>query len=312
MEAYRIRITHGADRTKVLYDSGKQPETGTSIVWSIPLRNDAGRVILPDDSTRWLNVQVWDTVDREATPGDPTWTQTWTQFTVDDDLATTPVATLAVTQVGDTPAVQVVWTRAAAADSWELLKDGKVVETFENEDLVIAGTSFTATFPDTESWVPHTYNVKAVVNGKRSTKGPTRTFTTQVEGVWLRRTNGDMVQLRGTGIDEWVQMDRRITYKPVNRAIDVDIITQLEGITGPFKGTISESPTQDLDAALAILATIKDNPSDAVNLIAADLRIVVRLRHLTVLPSSSFMEGSRQHRVEFEFFQVGDIGYGVD
>ena len=320
---FRILI-YNAARTKVLYDSDEQPgDGGTEVRWQIPLRNDNRAiprwgvpVILPDDTERWLQVRIWDDEDREATSGDPTWTSVETLFAIDDDLAVTPVSTLSVTQERGTPLVQFQWTRTAGADAWELLIDGKVADKWlsTDPDLMIVGNTFTINnYPGIDPWVEHEYNIRPVTNGQRGRKGPTARWTLELEGVWLIRTNGTFVQLRNVSLSDWAQEDRRLTFKPLNRHVDVDIITQLEGMSGTVSGTITEghSPVA-YDTAKTRLDAIKDNPTEAVTLVAADWQGAVRLRNLTVKPDDDFMAGQKRMRVEFEFFQVGALGYGVD
>jgi hypothetical protein len=72
IKAWRLRIARHADKSDVIYDSGKKAGNGTdTFLHTIPFRDDDGRRILKDDVSYWANFRVWDRNDRAA----PGWIQ---------------------------------------------------------------------------------------------------------------------------------------------------------------------------------------------------------------------------------------------
>lgn len=312
LDAYRVRITAGNDRTKIRYDSGKLPADDVSdIAHALPERNNDGTRIFLDDRDYQLNVRAFDDYDREPTPGVPAYVEVWTTIHFDDDAALTPIASLTAQQVNHTPKIRLTWTRAAAADAWVVSRDGEVIARLDPEDTV--------TGPSTYSWVDktarpnvkHIYAVRCLVDGTRSVTGPKAHVTTAIDGVWFTRSNGDQVRLDNTDVDQLITAERRATYKPLNVPYDVDIITGFEGISGPIVGTIAEDPDQAFLDAEAVLDAIKDNPSEVLQLMYGTVSVPVLVRNSTTLPHSTMLRSNLRHRVEVEVQQVGEFKHQV-
>lgn len=305
VKAFRVRIAKGNDKSKVVYDSGKLPGSGTtSVAHTVPFK-DEGRRVLKDDSSYWLNVQVWDNNQREATPGDPTWTGAWVSFRLDDDLVPPAPAGLIAVQVGDTPRVRLSWTRTGTTDAWVIVRDGEVIARLDAIDVESASGSYSWVDPTASPLVQHIYKVKAIDNGskKQTTASAEAYVTTDAPGVWLLDETVD-VRLEGTGVENFRTVDRRASYKPVNSPYDVDVVHAFEGVVGGFAGTIHDLTPGGWSAARAAILAMKGRPHREVQLVYGTVSVPVKLRNVCVAPSPAITTENMLHDVTFEAQQT--------
>lgn len=312
IKAWRIRICRGSDRSKELYDSGKMPGTGSSsLAHTIPFRDERKRRILKDDQTYWLNVRVWDRNDREATPGDPTWVQQWVQFVLDDDLTPPAPSMLAVTQVGDTPRIRLVWQRDTGfPEGWVIRRDSQVIARLDPDEVIVDDDANTYEWIDLGAapWVQHEYTVKVIDGGKQSAPSPTATITPEVDGVWLLSDEAGDVVLAGVDVGNFKSLDKRATYSPINGPRTIDIVHSLGGVAGAYTGVLDTNPDQDWDTAVASLRTMRNAPDREVQLVYGSASFPVRLRNMSALPSSEFLPATKNLDVSFEAWQTSDFG----
>jgi hypothetical protein len=72
LAAFRLWVTDGDDRTSIRYDSWEDPATDPALAaLELPLKNSHNTRIFTDDHDYQLHVRLFDTYDREATPGAP-------------------------------------------------------------------------------------------------------------------------------------------------------------------------------------------------------------------------------------------------
>lgn len=312
LDTYRVIITSGTDRSNILYDSGNQPAGGPSnIALELPEFNEYGTRIFKDDRDYQLNVQAHDTYNRQA-GGYATYAEVWSTIHFDDDLALTPIASLNAWQVSDLAAVQLTWTRAAAADKWQVEDNGVLVAVLEPADTVIGVSTYTWIHKNPQPNTLHTYTVRAVTTGVgRSVAGPSDTIVPLVEGLWLVRDDHSAVRLDGDGVNGFRTLERRASFNPVNLPYSVDIITGFEGVSGTFEGVIDEEIDQSIADAVVVLDAIKVNPSEPVRLIYGDVSVPILVKNLTCLPDGSMRpEADRRHFVVFDLQQVGEFKHG--
>jgi hypothetical protein len=309
---YRIRVANGTDKTRIRYDSFRRVASGTTITHTIPFKNDDGVRIFNDAASWWLNVRVEDTFDREATSGDPIYIETWVNVTQVDGAPTAPVLT-SVTQPSNLPKVRLVFTRGSTPDGWVILRDGQPYARLLGTDPT--NVSGTYTWDDTDytsAYRSHDWKVKAVTTGVG--QGPasnTIAFTSTIAGVWLVGSLGG-VKLRGTVVSDWAQLDRAAIYKPLRRPVDVPIIDAQEGLAGSFSGVLHDETGITRETAVTRLEAIKDNITQPVWLLAADLAIQVRVLNLTYLgPDEDTLPTLLRNRVSFVYSQSSGITYGV-
>ena len=308
LQAWEVRIADGDDKTATRYQA-KRDGSGTAIACDLPVKNDDGDRVFKDDGTYWLLVRAWDRLDRlRGGAGDPPYVESWTQVTFDDDLALSPVSTLNVSQIGDTPRVRLSWSRTAgAADGWAIYRDDERLDRVDAADITASGGSY--------EWIDdsatpnrwHTYKVKAVTNGVQSVAGPLASIRPEVDGVWLLSPQGDVV-FEGEGIGGLRSADRRATYSLPNQPYDVDIVGAIGGIAGTFAGTIDvREDRPDVDEARRIIRAIRRKPTQTVRLVYANRSIPVLLRDPGADPSENYNRDYEEHDVAFGVQQVGDF-----
>lgn len=309
IKAYRVRIAKGSDKSAELYDSGKLPGSGSSLAHTIPFKDDRGRRILKDDSTYWLNVRVWDRNDREATPGDPTWVQQWTQFVLDDDATPPPPTAFTATQIGETPRVRLTWFRdTGAPEGWVVRRDGEVIARLDTDEVDVDGDTYTWIDSGAAPWVQHEYAVKVIDGSKQSVKSPTATITPEAKGLWLLSDEAGDVRLAGVDVSGFRSLDKRATYTPINGPRVIDIVHGIGGLAGSYTGTLDVRPDQDLEEARAALLDMKYHPSREVQLVYGTTSVPVQLRNVSVLPAANFLPSTKAHDVSFEAWQTSDFG----
>jgi hypothetical protein len=146
-----------------------------------------------------VTIRVWDTVDREDTPGDPSYVEAQRTFDLRRSAVPAAVTSLTVTPRTD-PGIDLAWVRAIDPDYFEIVVDGVTVEDR------IEGTLRALTFWKARPYIQHTIEVVAVVTDvgvlKRSTGNDTETLTPTVGGTWLFEEDGSnvVVFLEGEGV----------------------------------------------------------------------------------------------------------------
>lgn len=184
--AYQVAITHVVNGVVVTdWDSGKTTGTATSV--TVP----AGK-ITQTGVTYTVTVRVWDTDQREATPGDPTYVEVVRDFTFVPG-ATTGTTSLTAIPQDPKPVVRLFWNRATAPDRFNVVRDGRVIAAaLDPNDLFVSGTQYTWTDNAPPPQRSLTYSVQAVVNNVASTTNASATTTAKPSGIWLRDPTSDL------------------------------------------------------------------------------------------------------------------------
>jgi hypothetical protein len=317
MSAYRVQITDGSDRTLIRYDSGRQPANPsalTTVQVALPEKYHGTRVLV-DDRNYQLHIRIWDAfTTRQATPGSPAYVESWSTFHFDDDLTQTPIATLTAQQTREAfPATKLTWTRASAPDGWLVFRDKTIIAKLLPADVISGVSTYTWTDQNPAPWVQHIYDVRptTITGGvsKRGKAGPLASITPDVLGIHLHTDDGQHVVIDAGDTSQLTINDRLSTYKPLNLRYDVDILTANEGLSGPFTGGIIPSAvdTQSVQAAMAVLQSIKNNPTTPVRLIFGLFSGRVLLRNISVTPSALGNKAVPVQNVSFSVNQVEDF-----
>lgn len=314
VKAYRVRITKGNDKSKVVYDSGKLPGSGTtSVAHQVPFKSE-GKRVLKDDADYWVNVRVWDNNQREATPGDPTWTGAWAQFHLDDDVVPSAPTGLTAAQIGETPRVRLSWARTGTTDAWVIVRDGEVIARLDADEVDASAGTYSWVDPTASPLVAHTYKVKAIdfTTKKQTTPSGEAYITTDAPGVWLLHLTDEVdVCLDGLAVDGFRTLDRRASYKPINAAYDVDVVHAFEGVVGGFAGSIDDRTPDGWEATRAAILAMKNAPHAEVQLVYGTTSVPVKLRNVSVAPSPEIMPANMLHEVSFEAQQTSDFEVSV-
>lgn len=316
LSAYEVRITKQDDHTHVLYTSHKVPANGaTSIAHTIP-KKWRGNRILRDDSDYSLNWRAWDQeTARQATSGHPLFGSAWVDFNANTDAAVGPVDTLTAVQDGITPWVILTWTRSTAPDSWVVRMDGQVVESgIDPADVLVSGSQYQWRYHGASPFDPHTFHVRAVVNGHQSVNGPDGNVTTQPGGIWLIDYDRDLsFDLGGTGVDGWQMVDQVGTYRRLDGS-QMQVHTGMGGLEGHFDGVLQRTfPGRTVAELESDLYSIKERPEATLQLIGGELSIPVKIRNLSDRPAPGTFPGTGRttRLVSFDFFQNGDLPFDV-
>lgn len=306
MKAWRLRVAKGNNRTKFLYDSRKrQGHDATALSHEMPFRDKETRKrILTDDETYWLNIRVWDRLDRETTSGSPIYAELWTQFTLDDDVTLVPPAQVTATQIGDTPRVRLSWDLPGGySEGFVIRRDGRIVERLDPDGVDVAGTIYSWVDDGARPFRKNVYTVQAVYDGKQTLRSPQCTITPEVGGVWLL---GDGIEacLDGVEVGGFAATDRRATHELLNQPYDVDIVYALRGVSGSYTGTFSGEDWEDTYAALMAM---RQAPETQVQLVYGTVSVPVLASISQPMPTGDILPNDMQHAVSFTVQQADDF-----
>lgn len=295
---WRAWVTSG-DRSDVLYDTGNR--TG-ALAFTIPTRS-GGKPVLRDEQAAWLRIRAWDAVDRVAAVGDPTYTETWTAITWDDDVIPAPTAlTVTPSAVGD-PRMVWQWSHVETAEAYLLQVDGITMLRVDPADISIVAGVYTYT--DQGQLAPlrtHNLTVRAVELSKRSPASNTVVHAHTAEGVWAIPLDGtDPAVFRGTAVENIVREDHVATYQ-LQDGSSVDIIYGRPGLKGNLDLTASGDDAFDtLDALDALVPDGTTVP--VVQLVWGSRSIRARLTSPHHIPASEITPGNLLHRARFGFVE---------
>jgi hypothetical protein len=262
-------------------------------------------VVTKDGTTYTLTVEVWDTVDREATPGDAVSVVATRSFTYTQSATVTVVAALTATDLSPVAAVQLAWTRASAPDSYTILRDSQVIASgLLPGDLLVSGTTYAWVDYTAAPRTSHTWEVRAVVNNVTSTANPTVTKTIFPTGIWLMDpTDGTTVQLLGQDDGDWDMGEQAENFVVVGSDRVVRITAGLQGYEGNVTGIIAAFGGKTLAQIETDLFTLKGRIAGTVRLAIADLNFPVVLGNVVPMPTPS---PDLNRKVKVAFWQQGE------
>lgn len=311
--AFRTSVT-GVSRSNIRYDSWRRkPNADGSLSVEVPTRWD-GKRPLYDDGTYQARVRVWDSYDRVASVGDPTYAEAWVTFKMDDDNTQTAPDSLTVTIDGIAPVALLTFHRAVQPDQFLIIRDNKVVELVDAADIVQPG-GVTYAYSDTgvTGYRPHTWRVHAVTSGKRSAR-TSKTATIEPEGVWLMSEDSMLRVLLSEvdSVDTPRNTDQAGSYDVLGRRFSTRVVTALggrraQGMTFAITDEPADGRTwMDYEADML---TIKENQQDAYRYYSGADNLLVRVSNVTVSTRSDTLPGQIRCLVAFDMEQIGDYEY---
>lgn len=295
-KAWQVLVVDPADPSEVIADSGKQ--TGTDVAWTPPSKKLTG------DGPYRVKVRVWDTVDREYTPGAYNFAEATRDFTMAPDGSVTGVTGLTATQPDvSKPRIKLTWTRPSAPDRYVVRRDGVVIEdSLLPEDALDTGTTYE--FEDDEPRVnrSHTWKVQAVVNNKAS-DSDTVTAVPKQRGIWLLDKGLSLeVWIAGQEGGTWVKPEEASVFAPVGGRNVVRRIQGRRGYEGSLSGPLVDQYGKTAAQWETDLMAMRDRPTRAVVLALGDLSITVILGNVTTYPLPNHSPPIRV--ASFDFWQV--------
>lgn len=251
--AYRLDEDDGTGRFTTIWEQARTDApaaAGVAYSFAVP----KGHIKRSGRNYR-IRVRSWDAVDREATPGDPTYVQAYATFTFARSAVPAPVTSLTVAE--EAPGVRLTFHRAAGVaqpDYFALLVDG--VRVFDRVDPALYSLGgdpivYELVWYGATSRAQHTFEVEAVVADagalKHSQGNASVTYTPDVAGVWLVDDDdppysGDAlprrVRLLGKDAADLAIGESSAVFYPVGRRGPVRIVDAIRGLEGTITGTV--------------------------------------------------------------------------
>lgn len=280
-------------------------------------------ISLPDgrlkkESTNYrLTAWSYDTIDREATPGDPVYVAAQAVFTFHRSSVPEKVQNLVVTSNG--PGALFTFTRSTQPDFFSLVVDGVMVaDRIDSTDVFVSGTTYAFLYYGLSPNEPHTVEVEAVFNDgfalKHSEGNTVKTFTPDVRSIWFTDAGDTLVYAQGSGPD-MVMLDGQdsqtlaigessATFYPIGRRDPVRVVDAIRGLEGTISGTLLDD---DESTQLTRLQHFKDpNRAGATyRLIMGTLNIPVQLGTVSIAPLP--MPTENAFSVQVDVGQVGEF-----
>lgn len=300
---WRVEVLDAAGATR--WNSTLSDGTGSV---TVPFRNSDGHKVLNvDNATYTFQVRAWGNVLRSDAVGLPTYVQSSSSVTFSESAGvTTPDTFAAAAAAAGSPQITFTWHRTSAPDAIKILDGHKIYARLDSDDWTVVSGNYSWTDAgNADPFIQHSFTIRAVDSGVRSQASSVVNYTPQIVGVWLVPNDGSLpicFDGRAT-LDQFVQNDRRASYKPLNSSTNVDIVYALEGASGNFAGYLSNE--QDQTSALARLAALRDDVSARPRLVWG-VSVPVQVSNLKVLPSSDFAASRPLYSVSFDFIQAGD------
>jgi hypothetical protein len=306
MTQWRVRVLDAADNVR--WDTGRR-DGPLSI--TVPERNsDGDRVIHRDDATYTFDVRAWGSIARAVAVGLPAYVAVQTNVLFDDDIGVVVPTNFAAAApaLGD-PRITFSWDRTTPPVAAVILDNGAVYARLDSDDWTLNAGHYTWTDRGyADPYVQHSYTIRAldVVSGNRKRSKPSNTVNYTPVGidVWLVPDDGSAPIRFETkaSIDSFVMVDRRATFKPLNRNVNVSIVYGQEGVSGTFTGLLSAQQNQV--GAVSRLKAIRSNPYARPRLVWG-ISVPVEVSNVKILPAADYTAAQAVWNVSFDFMQAG-------
>jgi hypothetical protein len=243
--AYQIQIKHKVNNVdQIDWDTGKLTSAITSL--TVP----TGKINEPTNTTYTITIKIWDTKQREGTPGDPPYVEIVRDFTFIPGATTGTTALTAVPDAGGKPKVVLTWQAATFPDRFNILRYGTggspkvIAASLDPNDTFVSGT--------THTWIDRTpspkrsltYAVQRVVNDIASTTNATAIATVNSRGRWLQEPISGLELFIGSKED--VEMALNATESVLQGiapdSVPVAINQSQGGLEGTMAGLLTTTP----------------------------------------------------------------------
>jgi hypothetical protein len=308
--AYQVLVTPSTDRGRLLYDSKRKVGSASSL--TLPAKGTNGARLLQDGKTYSLIVRTWDGKTRQATSGDPVYSEAIRDFTMQTSNTVTAPTLSATAQDGHLPAMLISFTRTTAPDSFVVIRDGLVIAAnLLPGDLFLSGTTYQYRDWTADPGITHNYAARAVVNGVQSLNSNVVTDGYQSEGLWVvEPDSGKYFVLSGTGVDDWRYHESGGDYEPLNAPAPVRIRQTAGGMRGSFEGMLYDRDFRTCEAMEADLWDMWEaQPAEDLRLIADFENLPVHLAELSSTPHPESLPYMRRRTVSFRFYQDGELPF---
>lgn len=294
--AYRVRVWLNTLPKKPLWDSGRRTSADTSV--TVP-----GQTMKWDDRLYRVQVDVWDDLDRQSTPGVNAAYSETTRALLDWDAVLTGTDWLSARPLDPYPFVELEWARDPAPDGWTITRDNEVIAELDFADTMLED--------GTHRWVdryapPRTelrYVVRPRVNGKASKWSPPTLVVSEPVGIWLVNDT-DEVCLIGVDEGSWAMGETSAILEPIRGDRVVQIRQGMRGYEGSLSGQLMSDVLhmEDVDARPARDAFLRIKRDGGATLTLSSLSFPVLTADMIPAPSPMVEE---QYNASFSFWQRG-------
>ncbi|VEI04100.1 Uncharacterised protein [Acidipropionibacterium jensenii] len=258
-----------------------------------------------------INVEVWDSRAREATPGMPISASVSQEFSFAPTKTVVAVSGLKVTPDPVLPSVALSWLRSEVPDRVDVYRDGKFLSSHPGLDWFRSGSSSSmrdAACPGG----PHTWTVYAIVNGK-SSKPATVTAKIKHRGTWIvDEDTGDRVCIVNDTDHDMTMPETVTEFAPIGGRSKIRVTSAQYGFEGSLSGVLApqivmpstETPKLWHDRLLAW----KSVPGKELRLLIEDLGFTINLTDVSV--TSVPGRAGELFNVSLKFHQVDDFIFG--
>jgi hypothetical protein len=279
---------------KVLADSGHI--VGTDLTWTPP------KAVTVEGSSATVEVRVWDAVDRVATPNDPVYASATQTFTAAGTASVTPALTVQAVSDGLTPAVTITATRAAAPDSWTVIRDGvRIASGLSPASANLAPYADWTADPNK----PHVYRAAPYTNGTGTASGgPTATVTPSCLGIWLidPANPTSRAVIWGDDAGSWDATELAVIHQPI-AGPPIRRVAYRPPASGGVSGELVDVGALTADAQIAVLYDFKGDDRD-LQLVLGDRNLLVRIGDLAIQPVPD-SDRDRHSLVSFSWWEQG-------
>lgn len=301
---YETIITDPATPSKILWTSGVV--TSTNLAVTPP----PGVVNTPGKTYRLIH-RVYDTQNRVAVPGDPTYVEVVRDFLLDQSVATAPVSNLTGAVDPFRPWYTLEWDRSGSIHTFVIIRDGVIIDEVQPLDVIVSGNHYKYIDRRAKPRVPHTWSVAVKYDAITSSGNPTvsatpKLVTTHIGDIY----GGHEIFLFGMdrNADENVQAlraENSEVHYVMGQAPPVLITQALRGYEGTITGIVAQDLISGLSSTqqLANLEYFKDNPGIPAILAWVDKVIKVVLYNISDTPMP-YADGKVDYMISASFFQT--------
>lgn len=221
-----------------------------------------------------------------------------------------PVVGLVAEDMAPLPFVRLRWNRSAAADEYEIVRDGRARALLDPEELRQPDGSYAWTDPAAAPRRSHTWSVRAVVNRRTSASNPTVSKTIEPAGVWLcDLRNGEYVTIITEDQQTMSLSEDGGTFTPLNARYGIRVTTSLHGYGGTIVGEILKTDLTGNESGQSMhdrFLRIRERKSSEMSLILADAAYRIVPFNMTIAESPlPGRHGDYVYPCSFDFIQVG-------
>lgn len=267
----------------------------------------AGKIVRVDHPYR---IEVWahDGKDRSLSDVDP-YAKDVRVFTYKLAAAIEPVINLGVVPNEPLPLPKLVWERTPTADKYEIVRDGRVRDLVDAEDVLQGDGTFAYVDPTAAPRRPHTWTVRAVVNGLTSAANPSITDQVDSHGIWLIDLETDDYVTIITKTQQTMALtEDGGTFMPLNARYGVRITTSLHGYSGSVVGEILKTDLTGEETGQTMhdrFLQMRENKSSVMSLVLADAAYRIVPFDMTISESPEVgKDGDYVYPCSFSFIQV--------